>query len=144
MPLKALADIPVEPLAGKIVIDTNNYYVERDGHIPVLDEKRATTSRLVQEHLAGSKVVKGFNHIPAAEILPGGLPAGTPGRRALAAASDHPEAVALMTALYDEFGFDTVDIGSLDESWRIERDTPGYVVYETADELRASLARATR
>ena len=144
VPLKAIGDVPVEPLAGKIVLDTNNYYWERDGHIAALDEGRTTTTRLLQDHLARSRVAKAFNHIPAADILTTGSPAGTPGRRALATASDHADAEALVTEIYDAFGFDTVDVGSVDESWRVERDRPAYVVRQDADELRENLARATR
>ncbi|WP_439593723.1 NADPH-dependent F420 reductase [Microbacterium sp.] len=144
VPLKALEDVPVEPLAGKIVLDTNNYYWERDGRIAALEEKRATTTGLLQEHLPASKVAKAFNHITAGDILTTGSPAGTPDRRALATASDHPEAAAFVTAIYDEFGFDTVDIGSVAESWRVERDRPAYVVRQNKDELAANLARAER
>ncbi|MFE7843771.1 NADPH-dependent F420 reductase [Microbacterium sp. NPDC057407] len=144
VPLKAYRDVPAEPLAGKIVLDTNNYYWERDGRVAALDEKQTTTTGLLQEHLPESKVVKAFNHIGSAEILTTGSPAGTPGRRALATASDHPDAVALVTALYDEFGFDTVDIGSVGESWRVERDQPAYGVPQNRDELEQNLARATR
>ena len=145
VPLKALGDVPVEPLAGKIVLDTNNYYWERDGHIEALDQKQTTTTRLAQEHLPTSKVVKAFNHILSSQILTDGTPAGTPGRRALATASDHPEAIAFVTDLYDSFGYDTVDVGSVDESWRIERDQPGYgAPKNTAESLREALARAER
>ena len=144
VPLKAYKTVPVEPLAGKIVLDTNNYYWERDGRITALDEKRATTTGLLQEHLPSSKVVKAFNHIGSSEILTDGSPAGTPGRRALATASDDPDAVAFVTALYDAFGFDTVDIGSVAESWRVERDQPAYVVRQDSDELTDNLERATR
>lgn len=144
VPLKAYRDIPVEPLAGKIVIDTNNYYWERDGRIAALDAGRATVSGLLQEHLPGSRIVKGFNHIMAKDITADGAPAGTPGRRALATASDHDDAVAFVTELYDRFGFDTVNVGPLAESWRVERDQPAYVVPQTRDELVANLARAER
>ena len=144
VPLKDLADVPVEPLAGKIVLDTNNYYWERDGRIAALDEKRATTTGLAQAHLPSSRVVKAFNHIPAADILTTGSPAGTPDRRARAPARDHADAAALAAEVYDAFGFDTVDIGSVGESWRVERDQPAYVVRQNADELRENLARATR
>jgi predicted dinucleotide-binding enzyme len=144
VPLKSYQDVPVEPLAGKIVLDTNNYYWERDGHIAELDEKRATTAGLLQEHLPSSKVVKAFNHITSTDILTTGSPAGSPNRRALATASDHPDAAAFVTALYDEFGFDTADIGSLAESWRVERDQPAYVSRQNKDELERNLARATR
>ncbi len=144
VPLKAYRDIPVEPLAGKIVIDTNNYYWERDGHIAALDNEAATVSGLLQEHLPASMVVKGFNHIPSVDITTTGMPAGSGNRRALATASDYPAASGLVTKLYDEFGFDTVDIGPLSESWRVERDRPAYGVRQNAEELRTNLARAVR
>ncbi|MBN9184165.1 MAG: NAD(P)-binding domain-containing protein [Microbacterium sp.] len=144
VPLKAVDRIPVEPLAGKIVLDTNNYYWERDGHIAALDEKQTTTSQLLQDHLPGSKVAKAFNHIMSGQILTDGAPAGTAERRALATASDFDDAAAFVTSLYDEFGFDTVNIGPLAESWRVERDQPAYVVAQNAEELEANLARASR
>jgi len=144
VPLTALGSLPAEPLAGKIVVDTNNYYWERDGHIPALDAAQTTTSQLTQEHLSGSQVVKGFNHIMSGQILTDGTPAGTADRRALATASDFPAAIEFITKLYDEFGFDTVSVGPLSESWRVERDQPAYVVRQNAAELEANLARAKR
>ena len=144
VPLRAIVDVPVEPLAGKIVLDTNNYYFERDGHIDALDRGETTTSEIVQRHLPTSKVVKAFNHIVAAQITTDGSPAGTPNRRALATAGDDPAAVEFVTRLYDEFGFDTVNIGPLSESWRVERDRPAYVVRQNAAELEANLAIANR
>nr|WP_308800242.1 NAD(P)-binding domain-containing protein [Agromyces protaetiae] len=144
VPLKALAEVPVEPLAGKIVLDTNNYYWERDGRIPALDEGRATTSGLLQAHLPESKVAKAFNHILSSDIGTSGAPAGTPDRRALATASDFDEAAEFVARLYDEFGFDTVNVGPLSESWRVERDRPAYVVRQNREELEANLARAER
>lgn len=144
VPLKAIDAIPVEPLAGKIVLDTNNYYWERDGHIPALDAGEATVSGLLQEHLPTSKVVKAFNHIMAADINTTGSPAGTVDRRALATSSDFPEAVAFVTDLYDRIGFDTVDVSPLSESWRVERDRPAYVVRQNRQELEANLAKAPR
>jgi len=144
VPLKAIDQIPVEPLAGKIVLDTNNYYWERDGRVPSLDAGETTTSGLLQEHLPTSKVVKAFNHIMAADITTTGSPAGTPGRRALATASDFPDAADFVTRLYDEIGFDTVDTSPLSESWRVERDRPAYVVRQDRAELEANLAKAPR
>ncbi|HEY8702557.1 MAG TPA: NAD(P)-binding domain-containing protein [Arthrobacter sp.] len=144
VPLRNYADVPVELLAGKIVIDANNYYWERDGHFPALDNGEATTSGLLQEHLPESKVAKGFNHIRANEITSDGTPPGTPDRRALATASDYPEAAELVTRLYDEFGFDTVNIGQLSESWRAERDRPAYVIRQNDAELKENLAKAPR
>ena len=144
VPLKNYRDIPAEPLAGKVVIDTNNYYWERDGRIPALDNGEATTSGLLQDHLPDSKVAKGFNHIMASQITTDGSPVGTPNRRALATASDYPEAAELVTRLYDEFGFDTVNIGLLSESWRVERDRPAYVIRQNEAELKENLAQAPR
>jgi hypothetical protein len=144
VPMGAIPSIPVEPLEGKIVIDTNNYYWERDGHIAELDDEQTTVSSILQAHLPKSIVAKGFNHIQAAHITTDGTPAGTPNRRALATASDSPEGIALVTKLYDEFGFDTVSAGPLSESWRVERDTPAYVTRQNAEELTANLASVTR
>ncbi len=144
VPLKNYREVPVEPLAGKIVIDTNNYYFERDGHIAELDEGTATVSGLLQEHLPTSKIAKGFNHIAARDIQTTGSPAGTPDRRALATSSDYEDAAALVTSIYDEFGFDTVNIGPLSESWRVERDRPAYVVRQNREELEANLGLAPR
>jgi len=144
VPLKNYRQVPVEPLAGKVVIDTNNYYPQRDGHIPELDNESMTTAELLQAHLPTSKVVKGFNHIYAAQLTTDGKPAGTPNRRALVIAGDDAGAKATVTKLLDQFGFDTVDAGSLKEGWRIQRDTPGYGPRRTAEELRKDLAAAKR
>ena len=144
IPLKHYREVPVAPLAGKIVIDTNNYYPQRDGHIPELDNESTTTAELLQAHLPSSKVVKAFNHIYAAELTTHGQPAGSVNRRALVITGDDADAKAVVTNLLDEFGFDTVDAGPLKEGWRIQRDTPGYGPRRTADELRKDLAAAKR
>ena len=144
VPLKNYRDVPVEPLAGKIVLDTNNYYPERDGHFPELDSESTTTSELLQAHLPKSKVVKAFNHIYASELTSDGRPAGTPNRRALVIAGNDADAKRTVTTLLDEFGFDTVDAGPLSESWRIQRDTPGYGPRRNAEELKKDLATAQR
>jgi 8-hydroxy-5-deazaflavin:NADPH oxidoreductase len=144
IPLKNYRDVPVEPLSGKIVIDTNNYYPQRDGHIPELDDESTTTSELLQAHLPQSKVVKAFNHIYAAELTTHGQPAGSKNRRALVIAGNDPAAKDVVTRLLDQFGFDTVDAGPLKEGWRIQRDTPGYGPRRTADELRKDLSAAKR
>ena len=144
IPLKNYRQVPVAPLAGKVVIDTNNYYPQRDGHIPELDDESTTTAELLQQHLPASKVVKAFNHIYAAQLTTDGRPAGTPNRRALVIAGDDAGAKRVVTRLLDEFGFDTVDAGPLKEGWRIQRDTPGYGPRRTAEELRNDLAAARR
>jgi len=143
-PLAAIETIPVEPLVGKVVIDTNNYYPQRDGHIQALDDETTTTAELLQDHLPGARVVKAFNHIGAADLTGHATPAGTPDRRALVVAGDDDAAKAVVADLIDEFGFDVVDAGPLAEGWRIQRDTPGYVARFTADELRGKLAEAKR
>jgi predicted dinucleotide-binding enzyme len=144
VPLKSYRSVPVEPLVGKIVIDTNNYYPQRDGHIAELDNESTTTSELLQKHLPKSYVVKAFNHIYAADLTKHSQPKGTPNRRALAIAGNDLRAKATVLALIDQFGFDVVDVGRLKEGWRIQRDTPGYGPRRTADELRKDLAAARR
>ena len=144
VPLKSYRATPVDPLVGKVVIDTNNYYPQRDGRIRELDDESTTTSELLQGHLPKSKVVKAFNHIYAADLTTQGLPKGTPGRRALVIAGNDPEAKAQVARLIDAFGFDVVDAGPLAEGWRIQRDTPGYGPRRTAEELRRDLGAAKR
>ncbi|HXY39561.1 MAG TPA: NADPH-dependent F420 reductase [Vicinamibacteria bacterium] len=144
VPLKAYQTVPVEPLAGKVVIDTNNYYPQRDGHIRELDEERTTTAELLQAHLPKSRVVKAFNHIYAADLTKDNQPPGTRNRRALVIAGDDPEAKNTVAHLIDQFGFDVVDAGPLKEGWRIQRDTPGYGPRRNAEELRRDLAAAKR
>ena len=144
IPLKNYQAVPIGPLAGKIVIDTNNYYPQRDGHIAELDNESTTTSELLQAHLPTSKVVKAFNHIYAAELTTDRRPAGTKNRRALVIAGDDSSAKDTVTRLLDAFGFDTVDVGPLQEGWRIQRDTPGYGPRRTAEALRQDLAMAMR
>jgi predicted dinucleotide-binding enzyme len=144
IPLRNIPTVPAAPLAHKVVIDTNNYYPQRDGHIRELDDETITTSELVQRHLPASKVVKAFNHIHAAALIADAQPAGSSNRRALAIAGDDAGAKATVAKLIDEFGFDVVDIGPLSESWRIQRDTPGYGPRRNAEELRRDLAAARR
>jgi hypothetical protein len=144
IPVKAIDQVPVEPLAGKVVIDTNNYYPQRDGRIAELDEGRSTSSELLQRHLPGSTVVKAFNHIQAAQIVSGRSAPGTEHRRALAVAGDDDGAKQQVARFIEQLGFDVVDLGTLADSWRIEPGTPGYGAEDDADQLRAHLAAATR
>ncbi len=144
IPLKAIDTVPVGPLAGKVVIDTNNYYPQRDGHIAELDNESTTTAEMLQRHLPTSKIVKAFNHIYAQELTTHGQAKGTPNRRALVIAGDDADAKRTVAELIDRFGFDVVDAGLLKEGWRIQRDTPGYGPRRTAEELRRDLATAKR
>ena len=141
-PVHAIGSVPAAPLAGKPVIDTNNYYAQRDGDIAELQDGSLTSSELLQRHLPGARVVKAFNHIQAAAITAEAQEAGTPDRRALAVASDDEAAKAAVTAFIDEIGFDVVDHGPLAEGWRVQPDTPGYGPRLTADELSAAAQAA--
>ncbi len=126
IPLAAYRSVPVEPLAGKVVIDTNNYYPARDGQIPELDDESTTTSELLQRHLPSSRVVKTFNSIYFKHLLSLPRPAGAPDRSALPIAGDDPAAKATVTAFLDALGYDAVDAGPLAEGWRFQRDTAAY------------------
>ncbi len=145
VPLKRVNDMPVQELAGKIVLDTNNYMAWRDGHYPIVDSGERTEHELRQEQLPASKVVKAFTHIQAPRIIGWGRPSGSPDRLALAVSSDFPEAVQLVTRLYDQFGFDTVDNSPLSESWRTRPGQPAWKQErQTRAELAANLAGARR
>ena len=144
IPLKNYKTVPVEPLKGKIVIDTNNYYPDRDGHIAELDNESTTTAELLQRPLPDSKVVKAFNHIYAAALTTEGQPHGSPNRRALVISGNDAGANRAVATLIDHFGFDVVDAGPLRESWRIQRGTPGYGPRRNEAEMRRDLAAATR
>jgi predicted dinucleotide-binding enzyme len=144
IPLKNVEQVPVEPLAGKVVVDTNNYYPQRDGRIPELDDESTTTAELLQRRAPQAKVVKAFNHIGWRDLTTANAPAGTPGRRGLAIFGDDADARATVAALIDEFGFDVVDGGELAEGWRIQRDTPGYVKPDDAEQMKKHLSAAKR
>ena len=144
VPFKAYRDVPAAPLAGKVVVDTNNYYPARDGQFAELDDKADTSTGMLQAHLPQSHVVKAFNHIRFSHLLEHGQPSGTAGRRALAIAGDDADAKVTVARLIDGFGFDVVDVGPLAGSWRIEPDTPGYGTRLDAEELREALAAAVR
>jgi 8-hydroxy-5-deazaflavin:NADPH oxidoreductase len=144
VPVSAFPDVPVEPLAGKVVINTSNYNPSREGHIAEIDDGSLTVAELLQRRLPASHVVKAFNMISAAEVPADGTPKGTPNRRALALAGDDAEAKKTVADIYDDFGFDAVDAGPLSQSWRFGRGQPAFVVRQNATELRANLQRAHR
>lgn len=144
VPLKPDNDMPAEELAGKIVLDTNNYMPWRDGHFPVVDRGEKTVHELRQEQLPRSKVAKAFSHIQAPSLFVLGAADPIRGRHALSVSSNFPEAVELVTRLYDQFGFDTVDNSPLSESWRSAPGQPAWKASfdrQTRDELIANLAR---
>ena len=169
IPLHAYGQVPVEPLRGKVVIDTNNYYPEGlsqggvqirepDNQIAELDDESTTTSELLQGHLPDSSVVKGFNHIIYPHLAGLARPAGDPERSALIIAGDDTSAKQTVTAFLDAIGYDTLDAGPLAEGWRFQRDTPAYVapyvdpdrgpsapgVPTSVDALKQRLAEAKR
>lgn len=113
IPLRAYPSVPVAPLAGKPVLDTNNYYPERDGQIAELDDDSTTGSELLQRHLAGAHVVKVFNNIWSRHLAALARPSGAADRSALAVAGDDPAAKAAATAFLDAIGYDAVDAGPL-------------------------------
>jgi 8-hydroxy-5-deazaflavin:NADPH oxidoreductase len=126
IPVKAFGDVPVKPLAGKPVLDTGNYYPQRDGHIAELDTGAATSSELLQRHLPDSQVVKVFNNILFKHLRSLARPHGAEDRSALPIAGDDAAAKAAVTAFLDSIGYDAVDAGPLAESWRQEPGTPAY------------------
>jgi predicted dinucleotide-binding enzyme len=147
IPFKAIPDLPKDLFDGVpervTVIDTNNYYPElRDGRIEAIDAG-TLESKWVAEHL-GRPVVKAFNNIVAKSLLEKGAPLGTPGRIALSAAGDPPEARAVALRLLEALGFDAVDAGGLDESWRQQTGTPAYCRDLDAASLKRALAEGDR
>ena len=126
VPLKAYQQVPVEPLRGKVVIDTNNYYPERDGHIDELDDESTTSSELLQAHLPESHVVKGFNNIYFEHLGTLQRPAGSDERSVLAIAGEDDEAKKAVVSFLDDLGYDGYDVGPLAEGWRFQRDTAAY------------------
>jgi predicted dinucleotide-binding enzyme len=128
VPFKSYRDMPQTSLAGKVVLDTGNYYPQRDGQIPELDSGATTSSELLQRHLDRSFVVKAFNNIYFEHLRSLARPEGTADRSALPIAGDDAEAKQRAVALLDTLGFDTVDAGSLADSWRMEPGTPVYGV----------------
>ncbi|HYN33690.1 MAG TPA: NAD(P)-binding domain-containing protein [Ilumatobacteraceae bacterium] len=133
IPLKNYHDVPVDDLRGKIVIDTMNYYPDRDGRFADLDDESTTTSELLQAHLPDSNVVKAFNNIYFGHLGALARPSGADDRSALAIAGDDADAKAEVVGLLDEIGYDTVDLGALAEGWRTQRDTAAYGVMYAAD-----------
>ena len=139
-----MASIPSDPLTGRVVIHTNNYYPDRDGQIAELDDEVLTTSEYVARHFGGVTVVKAFNRIPALHIAEHAQPVGTPERRALMIDGEDAAAVERVEALTDEIGFDAINGGGTAESWQIQRDTPGNGPRFSAGELGKNLSVARR
>ena len=155
IPLQAYQSIPAAWLDGRLVIDTCNYYPQRDGHVAELDSRSLTSSELIQQHLAGAQVVKAFNNIYYRHLLALARPAGAGDRSFLPVAGDDAGAKARGSGFLDAIGYGTVDAGPLAESWRQEPGTPVYgAPYgpfsdpagtpATEAAVRAALAKASR
>jgi predicted dinucleotide-binding enzyme len=145
IPEKNIPQLPAgflnEAPADAVIIDTGNYYPKnRDGYIADI-EAGLPESRWVERHL-GRPVIKAFNSIWYKNLLEKGRPSGSPDRLALPVAGDDPDQKAVVMRLIDELGFDAVDAGGLDESWRQQPGSPCYVKELNADELRQALAEA--
>ncbi|HEX3267822.1 MAG TPA: NAD(P)-binding domain-containing protein [Gaiellaceae bacterium] len=141
VPFGRYRELPTEAAAGKIVIDTNNYYPQRDGHFEELDSDRITSSELLQAHLPGARVVKTFNAIQWKRLRDNGRPAGDPERLGIPISGDDDEAKQTVAALVDQIGFDPVDAGTLAEGGRKHQTgAPAYTPGVRTEELRALLA----
>ena len=147
IPTKAVAELPRELFANVpssvVVIDIGNYHPElRDGRIDAIDRGMLDSQWVAQQ--IGRPVIKAFNNILAKSLLEKGVPRGTRGRIALSVAGDSSEAKAAVLRLVDDLGFDPVDGGDLDESWRQQPGTPAYCQDLEATALRRALAEADR
>jgi 8-hydroxy-5-deazaflavin:NADPH oxidoreductase len=132
IPLSAIGTVPREPLAGKTVIDTGNYFAPRDGTIPELENRELTDSEILQRHLPEAHVVKAFNniHYPHLRALP--RPTGAADRTTLPIAGNDPGANKHAAELLSLLGYDSLDIGPLSESWRSQVGTPVFCAPYTA------------
>jgi predicted dinucleotide-binding enzyme len=141
VPFGRYRELPTEAVSGKVVIDTNNYYPQRDGHFEALDSDRTTSSELLQAHLADARVVKAFNAIQWMRLRDDGRPAGDPERLGIPISGDDEEAKRTVAALIDQIGFDPVDAGTLAEGGRKHQTgAPAYTQGLPTAELRARLA----
>lgn len=141
VPFGRYRELPVDGLERKVVVDTNNYYPQRDGHFEELDDGRSTSSELLQEHLAGARVVKALNSMNWVRLRDDARPPEDPSRLGIPISGDDTEAKKVVSELIDEIGFDAVDAGALGAGGRLHQ--PGTAVYGadlTSEELRAQLA----
>jgi 8-hydroxy-5-deazaflavin:NADPH oxidoreductase len=146
IPERAVQDLPRDLFVGVpadvVVIDTGNYYPSRDGRIPAIEEGQPESAWVADQ--IGRPVIKVFNNIYFKSLLDNGQPKGTPDRIALPVAGDPVAARATVLRLVDELGFDPIDAGGIDESWRQQPGTPCYGRDNTAPQLKAALAAADR
>jgi predicted dinucleotide-binding enzyme len=143
IPLGAVPELPVAAFDGQAVVDANNYYPGRDGQIAEIDTG-TPSSRWVAQHLHGAKVVKAFNNMYASYLIDRALPASAEDRIALPVAGDDGTTKGTVMRLIDDLGFDPVDAGTLDDSWRQEPDTPVYGAAVGIEDVEELLSAATR
>jgi predicted dinucleotide-binding enzyme len=141
VPFARYRELPREGFAGKVVIDTNNYYPQRAGHFEELDSDRTTSSELLQAHLSGARVVKAFNAILWTRLRDDGRPAGDGERIGIPISGDDEDAKRTVAELMDQIGFDAVDAGKLAEGGRKHQPgSPAYTEGLHTEELRSRLA----
>jgi predicted dinucleotide-binding enzyme len=141
VPFGRYRELPADGVAGKVVIDTNNYYSQRDGNFDELDSERSTSSELLQAHLPGARVVKAFNAIYWEHLRDFGRPAGDPGRIGIPISGADEDAKQTVAELIDQIGFDAIDAGILAAGGREHQPgTPVYTGDLSTAELRAQLA----
>jgi 8-hydroxy-5-deazaflavin:NADPH oxidoreductase len=141
VPFGRYRELPVDGVAGRVVIDTTNYYPERDGRFAELDDDGTTSSELLQTHLPGARVVKAFNAVVWTSLRDRGRPAGDGGRIGIPISGDDEHAKRTVAELIDQIGFDPVDAGTLaDGGRRHQPGTPAYAKGLRTAELRSRLA----
>jgi predicted dinucleotide-binding enzyme len=144
IPIKGYGDVPAPPLAGKVVMDTGNYYPQRDGNVPELDDDSLTSSELLQRLLPGARVVKVFNNIYYKHLESLARPTGAADRSALPIAGNDAEAKVAVTSFLDAIGYDAVDAGPLGAGGRgYQPGTPAYgAPYGSFEDERGTPAAA--